>query len=362
LEIEIESTTLYRKSASGGLIVWNIWALDETIHMEYGSYQGAMQHQSEIIHEGLAGRSLHEQIISRIDSRISKKLDLGYVRDREFAMSHNITNSLGLPKPMLAVRFDRMTSDIDLERCYIQYKYDGHRCLIKNIDGKAFAYSRNGKSIETITEILEEFEGLDVPEGAILDGELYAHNVALQTITSYAKRRQPATALLSYIPYDIILNNNFDYGQRLAVLDDLNWANDRIRLAKTFINITTLTKFLDEAIADGYEGLIIRQSGFKYEDGKRSKGLIKVKKFLDDEFPVIDIIESREGWAILVCQTDLGPTFRVSSPGTFEEKVEVMSFKVDYIGRKVNVKFAGWTNANKPFHPIATMWRDKDEE
>jgi ATP-dependent DNA ligase len=109
----------------------------------------------------------------------------------------------------------------------------------------------------------------------------------------------------------------------------------------------------------GYEGLIIRQGEYGYEDGKRSRSLIKVKKCFDDEFLVVDIHESVDGWAILECAVDNEETFRVSAPGSMADKFYVALSKDEYIGRFVTVEYFEITNAGKPFHPVAIGWKEE---
>ena len=107
---------------------------------------------------------------------------------------------------------------------------------------------------------------------------------------------------------------------------------------------------------------------FKHEAGKRSKGLIKVKPMhfgefvVDDEFLVVDIIPSKDGWAILVCETEEGKQFKVSCHGTFEYKKEVYENRDDYFGKHIRIEFAGLTKSKIPFHPVAICWREKHEE
>jgi len=113
---------------------------------------------------------------------------------------------------------------------------------------------------------------------------------------------------------------------------------------------------LDNSRALGYEGLILRDLKMPYEVGKRSKGLIKVKQFMDAEFKVVDILPSAEGWARLVCELP-GDTFKVSAPGTIYQKTEVLKRKDEFIGEFVTVTFANYTIDGKPFHPVAERWR-----
>lgn len=362
MDIAITPTILYKQSAQGILQVWSIWYEDDTIYIEWGQEGGEMQEQTEEILESKAARSVEEQVLSRINSRIEKKLDQGYVYNKAEAQANKPTNRLGLMKPMLATPFDRVKG-IDFETSWLQAKYDGHRCLVHRRDKDNYiAYSRNGKVIHSIPEILRAIDDLDMSVGATLDGELYHHGTPLQRITSWVKRRQANTLNLHYVVYDIMITGG-GYKLRHALLESFfkGKSEQFVRLAPTMPcpAASEIAYHLRSTIEDGYEGLILRRSGFPYEDGKRSKGLVKIKQFQDDEFLVVDINPSREGYAILTCATKDGKKFNATAPGDMTQKMRVMNHKQDFIGRFVQLKYANLTEDGVPFHPIATMWRNK---
>lgn len=95
-----------------------------------------------------------------------------------------------------------------------------------------------------------------------------------------------------------------------------------------------------------------------YEDGKRSGSLIKLKAWEDQEFPIVDITASADGWAILNCLAPNGKPFTVSCPGDVPFKRYVLMNKDKFIGKDVTVQFAYWTEEGKPFHCVATAIRD----
>ena len=248
------------------------------------------------------------------------------------------------------------------ENYFLQYKYDGNRCLITKQKGQVFAYSRNGKLIDSIDHILEVAK--DIPEGTTLDGELYHHGTPLQTIRSWIARNQAESNSLVYMCYDIITDDS--YHKRHRTIQNLNLSHPII-LAKTELitplklAIEPLSDRLKLAIDDGYEGLIARDAGtakVPYADGKRSAQLIKIKEWLDSEFQVVDISASTDNWAILHMKSDNGKTFRASAPGSMADKGDVLYKKSDYIGRTVTLKYAYLTKEGIPFHPVAVAWRE----
>jgi len=347
---------LYCKDAKGQIRIWSIWNIDDAIYMEYGLVGGQIISDSEIVPAGLAGRTTEEQIGLRINSRVNKKIDAGYSYNIEDAKNNKRTNKLGFSKPMLAYRFDKI-KNFNPVQTYVQEKFDGHRCLITNQGGQVIAYSRNGKIIDSIDHILNHVK---IPDGTTIDGELYHHTTPLQTITSWVKKKQDNTELLKFICYDVI--DSACYSKRSAFIKTLDLGEGAI-IAPTalFIGAFDPIPLMIGARCRGYEGLILRPIGFPYEDGKRSKGLIKVKEWLDDEYKVIKISKSVDGHAILHLQHN-GKPFTVTSPGAHLFKIEVANSPERWIQKMVNVQYANLTKDGVPFHPVATMWREKDAE
>jgi len=349
--------TLYIMDNKKKTRVWKIFSIGSHICMEHGILNGTMIREKEIVYEGKQKRTVQEQVESRIRSRVNKMLDKGYSRNINEATGKP-TNALGLIKPMLAQPLDKV-NNIDWARCFVQYKYDGNRCLVTKQGGEIIAYSRNGKLIHSIDHILKH---IDIPEGYTIDGELYRHGEILQDLASMIRKEQNSSANLHYVIYDITME--LEYEQRLEMLHIL----EREFIVKTqdvYVAPTKRITTKDEALAHmnearqlGYEGAILRHGLTGYEDGKRSKSLVKIKEMRDDEFKVIRIDQAREGWAILVCLTHKGEEFSVSAPGTFNMKHHIAKHRDTYINKYVRVEFAYYTKDGIPFHPIATNFVD----
>ncbi len=352
--------TLYKQGANEEIRVWSIEDdTPDSILMLSGVLNGTMTEHTEAVAEGKGGRTQEEQMMSRMASRIGKKRDEGYVNSLDHARNNKPTNQLNMPKPMLAKPY----KDVKLVPPFLlQYKYDGNRCLITKQNGLVFAYSRNGKPIESIDHILEAAK--DIPEGMILDGELYCHGVPLQTLRSWIAKKQAESNGLVYMCYDY-MDETLGFENRLLRLESLTLPYP-IRIApttlidKVAVEEKGILARLKEAKDAGYEGLIARHLDEPYQAGKRPKCLVKIKSWEDAEFPVIDVISSVDGWAVLVCDSDAGQ-FNVSAPGSMHEKTEVLDNKEDYIGKKITVEYANLTNRGVPFRPVAIAWRSIED-
>lgn len=379
-------TTLYKKDQKGQLRYWSIAINYMTCELEmyYGVVGGEAQYKSEEV-SGNSVRDDEEQLEQRFATRVHNKIKGGYLADKEEAMTRTkVLNLLGLAKPMLACRYDRQKKKVNFDGALLQLKYDGHRCIIANVGGEIIAYSKNGISIATIPHITEILAPV-LEEGMMVDGELYHHRTKLQTISSWVKRSQDESSKLSYVIYDVITDD--EYGVRYGILKGLferlglyrgspkSLTGDPVgyplSLAPTLPACAEeLPELYKEARLAGFEGLMIRLAKGGYEDGKRSKNLLKVKTNLegaqpfDDEFKVVGIKKSKDGWAILICELNdgTGGTFNMSAPGDMAEKTHIFNNKQNYLGRSIRAEFADYTKDRKPFHAVATGWRDKPNE
>lgn len=351
-------TILYRKNA-GGIGSWKIYNTGNIIRISHCTKLGDTEvHHEEIVERGLASRTLEQQIDSRIKSRISRMLDKGYKFTYEEA-ENSSTNQLGLLRPMLAQSYGKALYT-HLDGAVLQKKLDGHRCLITKQDGQLIAYSRQGKIIDSIKHILKELQD-KIPEGVTIDGELYHHGTALQTIASWIKREQENTAKLFFAAYDIISDEI--YSSRICELQDIlgpKTEGSKIILLPVvpYINDDKMYEELARVRALGFEGLMLRLNNSGYQDGKRSASLLKVKQFHDDEFECIDIEPSRDGWGICILKTHDGKIFKTSAPGNMHEKLLQLQNKELYIGKKLTVEYSQLTDDGIPFHCSAIRWRE----
>lgn len=356
-------TTLYKIDANNLIRVWSISAEGSVLIIQHGVLNGATQISTERVALNKSGRDIDQQVALAKQSRINKQLDKGYCNTPEEAMNSKGLNASKLAKPMLAQKF-RNVKNIDFANCFVQYKYNGHRCLVTKQNGKLIAYSRNGKPINSIDHILKDLQWL--PEGYTLDGELYLHSIPLQTISSLVRKNQPDSKKLVYVVYDFISAMTMPYAARNSCLQDwsVGATTPSICVAPTFAfseSKMPIKERLAESIANGYEGLILRHGSTGYEPGKRSQSLVKVKQVLDDEFCIVGVRQSADGWAIFECNAmprvspaaTVFDTFRVSAMGTMQDKYDTWMNRNNFIGKMLTVEFFEWTIDNKPFHPVA---------
>lgn len=353
---------LYKKDHKGNVRVWKIWEDGEQIFIHHGLLHGNMIEEILDV-EARGNKTVEEQIEVRIDARINGKLNNGYVRNINKVESSG-KNQLGLERQMKAVLLrDGDTPDVCYDQfSFVQRKYNGHRCSITKIDGSVLAYSSGGKAITSISHILNSIE---IHEGQKLDGELYIHGLSLQKISSLVRKKEVQCPDVKFVCFDQILSLAFYY--RYIGIPKQKSSNIIIAETIHVNNFEEVKMLFHKFKAEKYEGAMLRHGGLGYEAGKRSKSIYKIKKldgigYYDEEFKVIRILESVEGWARLECITNKGEKFKVSAPGNHYEKTEVLKNRKNYIGKHVMVEFPEWTDDGKPSQPVAIMWRNKKEE
>lgn len=365
--------TLYKLDAKGKVRVWQIWGEGDTVYISHGLENGTRIREEIHIPYALAGRTLEEQVQLRIESRIKKRLDSGCVWSKE-GLGGDLKNQLGLERQMKAVLLkDGRTPDEVLYNArntpsmcwltaFVQRKYNGHRCTITRLEGHTVAYSSSGKLITSISHILK---AVNVRGNQKLDGELYVHGLSLQKIGSKVRTEGVTDTDLKFVCFDQILDKPFkERRSEIPIQNSIYIIMAETIQVRTFDEVKRL---FHKFRAEGYEGAMLRHGEMEYECGRRSKSIFKIKKcdgagYYDEEFNVVRILTSKEGWARLVCETEEGKRFRCSAPGNFYEKTETLKNKHLYIGKKVRVEFPEWTDAGVPSQPVAIMFRDKENE
>lgn len=338
--------TVYANGVHGNRM-WKIHSEGNVIHI---FANGA--HFTEVIKEGKAGRTLDQQVELRVNARVRNKLDQGFVYDVNNVSSMPV-NQLGTFMPMLAERLDKQ-KNFQYKNVWGQPKLNGHR----NLMNSDISYTRGGKETTTIRDI-EKTQNL--PYGMTVDGELYCHGYPLQTIASWARRKQPNTDKLKYYVYDIIIEDapELNFKERFDILQEIIKPNERVILTPTFKVESTedTNKFFHGYRADGYEGLILRPEDQLYAVGKRSKKLLKVKHYEDEEFEVVGAhLSERSGLPVFDLITDKGIPFKATIHGPHPQKFAIYKDIERHIGRKVTCEFESYTLDGKPSQPVAIGW------
>ena len=274
---------------------------------------------------------------------------------------------------MLAIKHEDAKYDFENEVYFSQPKLDGIRCIARR-DG---LWSRSGKEIIAVPHIIEELKVFfeSYPD-AILDGELYNHNLRddFNKITSLVRKTKPtaedieeAKILVEYHVYDMIEvpEEVIDlYGDSVFFYDRWQWFhdqgyNDSVKVVETRVvhDIETMDNVYGQYLEAGYEGQMIRKNT-EYEKNKRSKSLIKRKEFLTDEFTVVAVEEGKGNWAghikRFILQLPEGTQFGAGVRGT-QDTMRNM-FEVNQTPLWATLRYFTPTPDGIPRFPVVIDW------
>lgn len=375
---------MYKKSSTGKTSEWKIYAWKNNIHdanytVEHGYVDGKKQNTTVNVASGKnIGKknetSAYEQACLEAESKWKKQLDKGYVENLQ-SVSQAKADRIS---PMLAHSYDDYAHKIKWP-CYWQPKLDGVRCLAVKEDGKVVLLSRQGKKFNALPHIIAELEKI-IPDGVVLDGELYVHGEEFQELIHLIKRDEPHedSIKIEYHIYDCFkLNKEEEFQDRACNLIKLeNLYNlqqetfvgiDKIRFVQTqtIKNETEMKLAQEWAEKNGYEGIMLRNATAPYKVGHRSHDLLKVKKFQDAEFEIVGGYENKgkqEGQCTLLCKTKDGTEFGVKPEGTDAQRKWYWQHLAEIKGKMLTVRFFSWTTSKNPVprFPIGVAIRDYD--
>ena len=211
-----------------------------------------------------------------------------------------IPNTIPVFKVALA---EKMTTKIDFENedWYASRKLDGVRCIIRKEGDVVKAFSRNGKEFWTLGKVLDEVKTMD--GNFVLDGEICIMDgdyEDFQSIMKEIRRKDHIVENPKFVIFDCLSIREFDsqLGTRTLIerLEDAAIDFNCRRFIYDYLSLLDqelvkdedhMLKMSKDADLAGYEGIMLRKDT-TYE-GKRSKNLLKVKKFHDAEYKVIDL-------------------------------------------------------------------------
>jgi DNA ligase 1 len=379
------SPLLYKKTNTGALQYWMVAAFYHTeggrVETRYGQDgTDSPQVTNDIIREGKnLGKknetAPYEQAALQARQQYEKKLKSGYTPDKYLAESTD--NVLDGVKPMLAHVYEDYQDKLTWP-AYAQPKLDGMRCLAVITDGAVKLFTRTQKPINTVPHVVAALEDKfrKIKGEWRLDGELYNHDLKddFNKLIGILKRDElhPEHTKAQYHIYDIAMPDKaFDLRHDVltALFSDLYalGADNKspIQLVETVAleDEEELQKYLSEFLSLGYEGAMYRSAQGLYE-GKRSKGLLKVKTFKDSEFEIVDVEEGNgklmgKAGAIW-CRTTEGKLFKAKMKGTLDSLTDYLVNKQNYVGKKLTVKYQNLTPDKIPRFPVGM--RVKEEE
>jgi DNA ligase-1 len=276
----------------------------------------------------------------------------------------------------LAATYDEKTKkkvNLDSDEWYLSRKLDGVRCLafFDNFGTVTFK-SRSGKPFETLGNVAKELEKLKL-YNTVMDGEICIvdenGDEDFQSIIKEIKRKDHTIENPLFQIFDMISLEDFENKtsrEKLSErLDNLWLVMERLEDALIYNRVleqdllTSWDMFeskMDLAVQSGWEGLMLRKDD-KYQ-GKRSTDILKVKKFYDEEYIVVDVenspnrvivdgLEVEEMMLKNVIIEHKGNRVQVGSGFTIDERRNYFENPNKILGKTITVQyFEETTNQN----------------
>ena len=400
---------LYKRDINGNVIYWKgvIDITGNTVRIK--SYYGQLSDTylidsaksvSEPIQSTNVGktneRKPQEQAVSMLVSMYKDKLKKGYkyysfdIRNiNRIDIIDNIVDktNTGIIDACQPMKF----KPFELGKCVYpmmaQPKYNGVRCVsLKSVSTNLFddypvrflskeltEYTANHLN-SAIYDAITRIESI-VPN-VVIDGELYIPNTPPTTIAGSAKNpNNPKARELQFVIYDLAIEN-IAQEDRLYIID--NVLQEYPKHKNYYVTPTVYVsdykivnsdeeaiEYLDKCLADGYEGCVLRPKDKEYAFGHRPSFNRKLKRFIDAEFEVLDIVEygtrgQKVGFGCkFICRNDMNNlSFEAVPKGDYEQRLEYIDNKHLYIGKKATIKFYERTINNLPFHGNVIGIRD----
>ena len=247
---------------------------------------------------------------------------------------------------------------------YVSRKLDGVRC-IAYIDesGEPKFFSRAGKEFDTLGKVAEQLKKHGLRK-IVLDGEICMvdenGDEDFQGIIKEIKRKDHTILTPKFLVFDILHQDEFDnkesdriFSERQEELELLFNTYDFegfIEQVDQFYveNEEDLQDHMDTAVQFGWEGLMLRKDA-PYQ-GKRSSDIMKVKKFHDAEYVVIEtenavnrvIVEGREVEEEMLRNVVIehrGNRVQVGSGFSQEQKRYYYQHPEEIIGKTITVQY-----------------------
>ena len=259
-------------------------------------------------------------------------------------------------------------------------KLDGVRCLARvDVEGNCTLFSRTGKEFTTLNKVKEAIEATGIIN-VVFDGEVCLVNENgdedFQGIMKQLRRKDHQIENPAYMVFDMLSPSEFNNCKGNELLEDRlctlrSWCpemdydrnenGDLIHLnilrntEQIMINGDDhLETWNSVAEANNWEGVMLRKN-VGYE-GKRTKNLVKVKKFFDAEYTVVDydndmhevVREGKSKTIEMLAQVWIkhkGHKVKVGSGWSHEQRLQYMDGSI--VGKSITVQYFEETHNDK---------------
>ena len=296
------------------------------------------------------------KVIERI---IDKSLDCGVQVSTANAVWPGLIKEYPV---MLCSPFEQKLVDKIKFPAYVQLKMDGMRFNAIVRDGNCEFRSRNGKEIQLLGNLEQEFIDMAGDVDCVFDGELLVMKdgkiLDRQTGNGILNKANKGTisakdaelvhaTVWDYIPY-VYFTDEYcptPYSHRFMSLTGKVFNKKKIHLvqSETVESIEEANVIFEKYLADGQEGIILKDTTGVWED-KRAKHQIKFKGELECDLKIVAVEEGTGKYAgmlgAVICESvDSVVKVRVGSGLNDEQRINLWHIKKEILDKIVAVKY-----------------------
>jgi ATP-dependent DNA ligase len=369
----------------GKTYLWQI-GFDEgqqQLVIAYGYSSGAKQQATREVEINNSGRNLQQQALVQARSRYNKrKLRGARPIDEETAQYDYVRQmQANTYKPPESGKPSRQIRTFPIG---IQPKLDGCRALARQTNDGIALLTRENKRYAFLDTIKHQCEKLllYLPDGYMLDGEVYNHDMTGEEIASVVRRSkqksQRDSDMLFYL-FDVVDDGTTPYPKRYNLLRRAFRAcvQDGFELSSLVVlrcdvahSHDEIKQYHDSYVENGYEGAILRKFPSEKEGTKpslyhfgRCSNILKFKQFQDEEVRIVGVLDGKgkdKGLALFSVSDEEGRTMESIRPtGTQEQRAHWFEHPEEVIGRLYRIKFARRSSYGVPLHPVGLDFRDE---
>ena len=367
----MQERILYAKAKTGKILQWSVQVMEDetgvaTIIRRSSQVGGKQSENHKIVHTGANIGKKNEQTPYQNACVKANRYWLDKVEDN-WQTDINDAGKITFVKPMLAETYKANKVKFPT---YVQTKLNGARCVQFRHLGDERMLSRECNEFDSINHIKSRIEhnfGNYSP-----DGELYIHGESFEHIISLVKKYKAGESeTLQYWVYDLAIPDK-TFEERIDILEIIfDKMSDEDR--KIFIEVPTkicnsvehLKQVHDKYVAQGYEGLIIRNPNGEYGFNDRNWDLIKYKEFIDAEFEITgykaevwhdELNDCYRNLIVFECITEEGKTFDVRPNGSFLKREEMYKNGDSFISKMLTVRYQNLSEDDGiPIFPIGIL-------
>ena len=300
----------------------------------------------------------------------------------------------------------RCLKHFDLKKgVYCQPKADGNRASLLLEGDEVLILSRNSKEFRCLDHIRKAVKKiLKKYKNVVLDVELYCQHAEVEgrvlkkeemfsfissCCKTSLKEPNPDEHFIKGYVFDIVdLTGEMNQDQRFRLLNEIfeGYEGDELLLLDTRMvhSEKEIYSLHDEFVADGFEGVMIRDRKLMYEQKHRALKLRKLKVFVDEECPIVGVhlntgvkdhnfvwvceyrcVDKKKckKWTKGKCGCKNGKMFHATPEGTHKMKSQWYKDCQLYLGASLTVKYQELTSTDEegvPRFPVG-RFRDKDD-